>query len=275
MCIDINPASLLIKVYACARRARLFQSKSFSSFFISCYFLYKRLYEDPLQNLLDKRPAIVGNKDVLDVGANVGYTSFLLARVVKSTAKIYAFEPDQLNFTLLQQTIRRKALGNKIAPFNMVVGNFEGSVEFWHNDSHLGDHRVVTENLARSRSDMNMKRTRSVPITSIDAFVKSRNVHFSFVKIDVQGYELSVAEGMTESLVAFPDANICFEYAPQILVEMGCEPVKLLEFFRTRGYLLYIITRSAMELVEEYGAIHRYTDANGYVDLLCSRKSLA
>jgi FkbM family methyltransferase len=271
MSVDLNP--LLTKAYALARKAKLFQSRTFRKVFISCYFLYKRLYEDSLQNLLDNNPEIVGEGDALDVGANAGYTSFLLAKAVKSTSKIYAFEPDQLNFTLLEEMIRQKALTERVAPFNVAVGNVEGWAEFWHNDRHPGDHRVVTKNFARSRSDP--KRTTNVPMISIDAFVKLHNVEFSFIKIDVQGYELSVAEGMSESLTAFPNANICLEYAPQILVEMGWEPVKLLEFFRTRGYLLYVITRSAIESVEEYGAIHRHTDAKGYVDLLCSKKRLA
>jgi len=43
--------------------------------------------------------------------------------------------------------IRRKKLGDSVEIFNMAVGSADGLLEFWHNEEHSADHRVVTEHV--------------------------------------------------------------------------------------------------------------------------------
>ena len=259
--------------YSLARRAKLLQIPWFRNIFVASYFLYKRWHEDPFWMLVQRKPELFENGDVLDVGANIGYTACLFARALKPASKVYAFEPDQSSYALLGEVLRRKNLAGTIEALNMAVGSSEGYLEFWHNEEHSADHRVVTDQFRSVRPDA--KKFSKVPVTSVDAFVKTRNLQkISFIKIDVQGYELAVCEGMKHTLERFPELCVCFEYMPEALVELGFDPVKLLEFFRAKGYQLHVLTRAEMRLASDDAAIQTLLDRAGYVDLLCSRRVL-
>ena len=268
----VDVVSFLTGAYSLAHTAGLFRVAWFRRVFAFSYFAYKR-YEDSLTELLHRRPEIVGRGDVLDVGANIGYTSVLLSQFLGDGAKVYAFEPDFLNFKILREVIQRRQLLERIVPINVAVGNSNGSVRFWHNKRHHGDNRVVTGDHNDFRPDP--AHIAEVPLVSLDNFVQTRNLgKISFIKVDVQGYELAVCEGMRQILASSQDIKICIEYAPRSLRELGFKGIDLLEFFRACGYLIHIVRESTMQLTEDYDTLQRYTDAEGYVDLLCSKNRL-
>ena len=265
--------SALTSVYSLARSAGLFQFGWFQSLFVSSYFLYKRFWEDPFWGLLHRRPELFRNGDVLDIGANIGYTASLFARAVDADSRVYAFEPDQESFAVLTRVLRRKNLCDKVIAVNMAVGSTEGSIEFWHNKRHSADHRVVTEHFRGSQLDP--AEVTAIPVVTVDGFVRSHHLEsVSFLKMDVQGYELAVCEGMRQTLANFPQLTVCFEYAPEALRELGFEPAALLRFFHTGGYRLHVLTRSSINLAEEDAQIEKLAEENGYVDLLASRNQL-
>ena len=57
---------------------------------------------EPYETQLILRQAKVGDT-VVDVGANIGYYTVLLADKIGKTGKIYAFEPDKTNFEILKK----------------------------------------------------------------------------------------------------------------------------------------------------------------------------
>jgi FkbM family methyltransferase len=268
-----NSFRIFTGAYSLARSARLLESDWAKRAFVSSYFLYKRLWEDPFRSLVQRRPELFNHGDILDIGANVGYTSCLFARALNTESKIYSFEPDRANFQLLAKVIRRKNLSERIVAMNSAVGSADGSVELWHNEKHSGDHRVVTDYFRHGVSDAGQIST--VPMASIDSFVETRNLKkISFIKIDVQGYELAVCEGMKQTLAKFPALSIGCEYAPEGLTELGFDPGQLLGFFRMNAYQIHILTRSSITLAQDNATIQQAADDVGYVDLLCTRRVL-
>lgn len=264
---------LFTGAYSLARRAKLLQLGWFRNTFVASYFLYKRLYEDPFRVLAQQRPELFANGNVLDVGANIGYTASVFARVLKPGSKVYAFEPDRSSYGLLEEVIRRKSLAPTVEALNMAVGSSNGYLEFWHNEEHSADHRVVTEQFRSARPDA--KEFAKVAVTTVDAFVRTHNLQkISFIKIDVQGYELAVCEGMKETLERFPALFVCFEYSPEGMVELGFDPQKLLDFFQVRGYQLHVLTRGALQLANDPAVLQPFLDRAGYVDLLCAKTVL-
>jgi FkbM family methyltransferase len=262
---------VFLRAYNTARRAGLLNLSWFRRVFLFSYFLYKRWYEDPFWALAKGHPELFVEGNILDVGANIGHTACIFAAARKAPAKVYAFEPDQANFATLAEIIRRKNLADSVEIFNMAVGSGDGILEFWHNDEHFADHRVVT---AQFKSlELDHSKITTVPVTSIDNFVAAHNLpDISFIKIDVQGYELAVCEGMKQTLENFPLLSIAFEYAPDGMRELGFEPAVLLQFFRSAGYQLHILTRRAIQLAPDNGSIEAAAQHSGYVDLLCSKK---
>jgi FkbM family methyltransferase len=269
-----SSANIFTRVYNLARSARLFEMPLFRRLFLFSYFLYKRWYEDPFWALAKRSPELFASGDILDIGANIGYTACVFAGAIKPPGRVFAFEPDLASFATLGEIIRRKNLGGGVEILNMAVGSADGSLEFWHNDEHSADHRVVTEQFKTSRPAR--EKITTVAVTSVDNFVAARNLqNISFIKIDVQGYELAVCEGMRKTFEKFPGLCIAFEYAPDGMRELGFEPSALLDFFRSAGYQLHVLTRAATTLAVDNRVIDLAVERSGYVDLLCSKKNLA
>ena len=264
--------SIISGAFSLARPDKLLQIGGFRRAFVFAYFLYKKLFEDPFLNLVRRKPELFQNGDILDIGANIGYTSAVFAGALNPDANVYAFEPDQMCYRLLEQVILRKNLTGSIEAINMAVGSFDGHIEFWHNEKHPADHRVVTKRFGSSQPDATKIST--VPVTTVDTFVRNRHLrNISFIKVDVQGYELAVCEGMKDTLERFPETCVCLEYAPHALMEIGFEPGKVLDFFRSRGYRLHILTRGT-PLVADDESLKRIVNDAGYVDLLCSKRAV-
>lgn len=263
-----------MRAYNLARRVGLLQQSWFRRIFLFSYFLYKRWYEDPFWTLARRHPELFAGGDILDVGANIGYTACVFAAAVESPFKIFAFEPDQASFTTLEEVVRRRNLAGCVEIFKTAVGSSEGTLEFWHNDEHSADHRVVTPLF--NSAELDRSKVTTVAVTSVDHFVASRSLRrIAFIKIDVQGYELAVCEGMKATLQKFPEAAVALEYAPDGMRELGFEPAALLHFFRCAGYQLYVLSRSALELAPDDRFIELAAQRSGYVDLLCSRKTVS
>jgi len=271
-----NKAStgMFMRVYNAARRARLLEFAWFQRIFLFAYFLYKRWYEDPFWRLTQSHGDLFANGDVLDIGANIGYTACVFAGAIRPPGKVYAFEPDRASLATLRDVMHREQLDASVEIVAAAVGSTDGTVEFWHNDEHSADHRVVTP--AFKSSTLDQSNVSTVPVTSVDSFVASHSVQdICFIKIDVQGYELAVCEGMRRTLEKFPRACVAFEYAPDGMRELGFDPAALLRFFRSAGYRLYILTRSGLQPALGDDAIDRAAQRSGYVDLLCSQQELA
>lgn len=263
-----------MRAYNLTRRAGLLKFSWFRRMFLFAYFLYKRWYEDPFHALVQRHPELFPCGDILDVGANIGYTASVFAGAVQPPAKVYAFEPDQVSCATLREIIHRKNLAASVEILPMAVGSRDGTLEFWHNDEHSADHRVVTQEF--NTGGLDRAKITTVPVTSVDNFVATRGLrNISFVKIDVQGYELAVCEGMRQTLEKFPQLCVAFEYAPDGMRELGFEPAALLHFFRKAGYQLYFLTRNGLRPALDDASINLIAQRSGYVDLLCSRRIIA
>ena len=119
----------------------------------SSYFLYKRYLEDPFAALARKRPELFRGGDILDIGANIGYTASLFAQAGDAEATVYAFEPEPFNFRLLQTSVRGRTLQEKVVPVQSAVGERSGEIELWINDHHHADHRIATDSLRASHKE--------------------------------------------------------------------------------------------------------------------------
>src|SRR5580700_1152687 len=122
-----SSANIFTRVYNVAHSAGLLDLPLFKRVFLFSYFLYKRWYEDPFWTLAKRSPELFTGGDILDIGANIGYTACVFAAAMqanrKAPSKVYAFEPDLASFETLGEIVRRKDLGDSVEMFNMAVGS--------------------------------------------------------------------------------------------------------------------------------------------------------
>jgi FkbM family methyltransferase len=260
----------LHSAYGLANRLGVLDNRVVGDLFVRTYFAYKRL-GDPFAMLAQRHPELFRGGHILDVGANVGYTAMVFASVASAGFKVFAFEPERKNFDRLFRTMRRLRLDDRVEPIRAAVGAGEGAVQLWSNVRHHAGHRVSTDAFRRTRTGA---RTETVPLLSLDRFARDRGLAGAvrFVKIDVEGYETAVCEGMTEIVRDNPGLTMAIEYAPEPMRELGFAPQAMLEFLLAQGFAVDTIDPQGSIGPFDHARPERHLGARGYVDLLCTRR---
>lgn len=269
MSVSERQESLITAIYALARRSGLLNTTPGQWLFSKAYFSYKRRLEDPYGALLKRFPDLLRGGNVLDIGANIGYTSLLFSGGIDPQFNVFAFEPDEFNFRLLERVADSPKADGRIRALRYAVGDQDGTVELWINPRHHGDHRILTSTLSHSRTNGAAIR---VPLLTVDSFVASQQAPFPvrFIKVDVQGYELAVCRGMEQTLAQNSQAILALEYMPSAIRELGFDPRALLEWIGERRFCVYILANGGT--LEEATMDQIATDR--YVDLLLTRDKL-
>jgi len=163
---------------------------------------------------------------VFDVGANKGNYAVALADIFGSDATVYAFEPSQQAYTMLQQSIQNRQ--NVVAvnkgcsdreTVQSLYGNYEGSS--W---SSLYQRKL-------DHFNVEMKKTEEISLTTIDKFCSDNRIsHIHFLKIDIEGHEMSALKGATAMLTEKKINCIQFEFG-------GCN-IDSRTYFQDFYYLL-------------------------------------
>lgn len=265
---------IVLLIYKAVNQTGLLQFPWTKRLFWIFYCWYKQYFEDPFFDLSRKYPHLFRGGNILDIGANIGYTAMIFSRAIADDFKVYAFEPDRDNFLMLKEAIARCKAKDFIIPIQAAVGETTGTIEFLHNEEHHADCRVVTEDY--KKSGIARQKISVVPMQAVDSFVTSETdkAAIKFIKIDVQGYELSVCYGMQQTLAANPNLVVALEYAPQSMSELGFSPQELLGFFEAKKYFMYILARKGQLTLARREYIDKLVDKRGYIDLVFSKQEI-
>jgi FkbM family methyltransferase len=209
---------------------------------------------------------------VFDVGANIGFTSALFAKNLKS-ASIYSFEPSRDAYPYLIETLRINDITN-CRPINLALGRQAGEVLFSE------DHNSASASHLAIDSGALGERSYSVEITTIDDFVRRNNIEeLDFIKIDVEGLELDVLKG-AEDTISRLRPTVFVEFNSFTLIAYGnLNPRRLIEHLLETFPHVYMFKDGAEVEIRSSDSvlsfIHENLVHNGCVDdLLCSYDKL-
>lgn len=143
---------------------------------------------------------------VVEIGGHIGYVALYLASLVGASGKLLVFEPGPNNLTYLKRNVSAKPW---ITIVEQAATNHGGTADFHvenltgQNNSLLQHYAPREANEARAFvSDVGASTVR-VACTTLDAFLADKHLPVpALMKIDVEGAELSVLEGMPQTLRA-------------------------------------------------------------------------
>jgi FkbM family methyltransferase len=175
----------------------------------------------------------------IDVGANVGWYTVFAARAVGPSGQVVAFEPEPSNLDLLNRNVRLNRLTNVVVE-GKGLSNAAGSFKLFLERGNLGMHSLVVEHEGRQYIDVETVR--------FDDYWKGQG-DIKLVKIDTEGAEAMILEGMGETLRRHKGLELIVEFAPERWRKSGYDPDKVLEGLYQLGFKASVIDEDARRVV--------------------------
>lgn len=180
----------------------------------------------------------------VDVGANIGIYTCVIANHVGSTGSIIAFEPMTENLAPLYQNIALNQLKN-IEVQELALSNCPRSFNLYVPDSHQQGSSGCTQ--VWNPGDWVSVGTTSATTLDI-VFQKER---LDFIKIDTQGHELEILEGAKSTIE---------QYQPFILCEVSEDNrEKVFDLAKDWGYSIFRETKD--------GFLSSSLQSSGWIDV--------
>jgi FkbM family methyltransferase len=174
----------------------------------------------------------------VDIGANIGYFTLLAAKLVGPQGGVVAVEAHPRMAELLRRNVIANRVGattwHRAAWSHPELLTFHMRARFAANSSagsldsaslaELGDTEELTE----------------VQGTPVDDLLGQMH-RIDVIKIDVEGAETRVMQGLTRTIAANPEVTVMFEWSPGQMKMLDDDPEDLLAAFTDAGFRFRLI----------------------------------
>ena len=166
---------------------------------------------------------------IIDVGANVGYYTIYLAKIVGKNGKVVAIEPDPYSFQTLKKNCELNNLSN-VEFYNLAISDHNESLSFYQEKSHSGKGSLFSNSTENTSID--------VQATTLDELFEKKLQTINWLKIDVEGFEFFVLKGASKLLSK--TQKILIEIHENILSTNNQKPQDIIELLEESGFTIRI-----------------------------------
>jgi FkbM family methyltransferase len=172
------------------------------------------------------------HRDVIDVGANVGFFTVLLGRQLVGR-RVLAIEPAASALSRLQWNVAANDLADRVVIFDGLAAResglaelkvFEGMEEY--SCAGVAAHQVIRDRVPKLEQ---------IRKSTVDALVAEHGLNPGFMKIDVEGFEMEVLSGAALTLEMHRPL-ILSELSDSLLRKNGSSAEEVVEFLRKHRY---------------------------------------
>jgi len=207
---------------------------------------------------------------VVDVGAHVGYYAVQAAQRVAPSGRVVAFEPDATNRELLARNIKANGCPN-VEVVAAAIGDRQGAGRLSCEVLNRGGHHFVElEGIPHLGVGTEC---REVPLTTLDASLDALGVSaIDALKIDVEGAEYLVWQGMSRLLAGQCVKSVFIEIWPEALPRFGATLKQFIEQITGAGFRLHVIEEPSGQMRPADAALIRQRSlARGYAQVFLTR----
>jgi FkbM family methyltransferase len=161
---------------------------------------------------------------IIDAGANEGILTLIYSKKVKTSGKVFAFEPDRVNINTFNANLNLNKNTSNITLSDKGLWNKTGMIEFYEagtvaSSVFYQDEKSIKKNIS---------------VISIDDFVASEKINkLDFIKMDIEGAEIQALEGARNTILSLMPH---FTIASYHIVENELTYKKVEEFFAGINY---------------------------------------
>lgn len=212
-----------------------------------------QLYVDPLDTIVSRRLIESGHWEfwttaavlslirpghhVVEVGANLGYYTVLMADRVGSTGSVLAMEANPRLSAMANDSLVLNGLDGHALVLNLAALDRRGSISFVTSPTNAGAGHVAILAKAPFADAV----TITVQATTLDDVV-TENVNF--IRLDAEGCEPQILRGAQEILKRNHDVIVCFEWS-LVQIESRTSAADFLKWMSELGFSFWLIERDA------------------------------
>jgi FkbM family methyltransferase len=168
---------------------------------------------------------------VIDAGANIGIHALNMAARIGSAGRLLAFEPTPWIADALKKSLTLNGFASRSEVFQVAVADVPDTAKFHISDHSPGNSLLRNELTAKSE-------IREVSVTTLDQTVPSGQA-VDFVKMDVEGVEPRVWQGMSRVLQESPNIKLVLEWSASHFEAAGNNPIAFAESIRDAGFEMF------------------------------------
>lgn len=186
---------------------------------------YEPHMTETLENILKPSGVFV------DIGANEGYFSILAGRIVGSTGRIIAVEPQERAALILAENIKLNALSN-VTVVRAAVSDRVGQASLHLSpDTNTGSTSLIQTTRYRLPTEAVQTATLS------ELFERYRIEVADLVKVDIEGFEYEAILGSPNIFRERRVRYLALELHPPLLERKGVEANAIMKFLAECGYV--------------------------------------
>lgn len=215
---------------------------------------------EPMETSIVKKMVKKGDY-VIDIGANIGYYTLIMAKLVGETGKVFAFEPDPNNFELLKKNVEYNGYKNVVL-FNQAVSNENGTLKLYYTQNG---------SISRTFDAGDGRRSMDIQAVRLDDVIKEK---VDFIKIDIEGFEIMAMKGAYNILNTY-HPTVISEFTPRDIAKLGFKAKDYLRMYELLGYDIYDADEEAskVESIEPDDLIAKYPeDGILHTNIVCIKE---
>ena len=179
------------------------------------------------------RKLIDPGRDIVDVGANIGFYSVLFAKLIDKRRRVLAIEPTVNALKHLRINLADNDVADKVQLFEGVALDVSGETEIHYIEEREEYSSVGVMEHPFIHGDQ--LKSIKVPARTIDELIRTHGLSPGFIKIDVEGMEHKVIEGMRE-VMKIHRPVILAELSDPLLRKNGSNSAAVIALIRSLGY---------------------------------------
>lgn len=153
--------------------------------------------EEQLKAVLERelRPGAT----VLDLGANIGYYTMMMAKLLGPRGKIYAIEPEPRNFDLLKYNVTLNGLDGLVEARNVAAGEKDGKGRFYVSEFSNMHTMVPFSRDGKLTKGVREDKYIDVDTVNPSEFLKGK-MAVDLIRMDIEGFEIEVINGLEQAI---------------------------------------------------------------------------
>ena len=205
---------------------------------ISPHIIIEGVWEEHVETVLKR--IVRRGMHVIEIGANVGYFTVMLAHSVGSAGSVAAFEPDPILVQLVRDNLEVNGFHAVGSVAEVAVSDTVGRATFHARSRHRGNGSLVG-GLEQVPWNAETSTEFSVTTTTLDAIVAERGAPPDVIKVDAEGAESAIMRGGPALLASRCPLRLIVEFIPEFIRVSGDDPASFLARLADAGFKIALI----------------------------------